>query len=1048
MPYNVFSPKCVHNMRRTAIFVMRDFRFSAGMRFQRTIYNFLVILASLVVTSSFYFLPEPVTSQRERIDPPFLDSSNAWVDSVYESLSRDERIAQLFMARAYSNKGQEHVESILKLIEKYNIGGLCFFQGGPVRQVNLTNLYQATSKTPLMVAQDFEWGLGMRLDSTLSYPRQMMLGAIQDEKLIYQMGLDIADQMKSIGVHMNLAPVLDVNNNPRNPVINSRSFGEDVQNVSIKGTTYFNGLQDGGVLCTAKHFPGHGDTESDSHYTLPVIPHSKKRLRSTEFYPFQEAIKAGLAGVMNAHLHLPALDSTSNLASSLSKNIVTGILKEEMGFKGLIVTDALDMAGADDFHEPGDLEVLAFEAGNDMLLIPSDVGKSISTIKKKIRNGEISWDRVEESCKKILAAKYWVGLHDTQVLETGQLYEDLHSDRYRTTQSRLVQASLTLVQNKDDILPLRRLDTLKLATVAIGSTVKNDFQEYIDLYAHATHFNIRRDASAESYIDLISRLDSFNLVIAGIHNTDMRVSNNYGITENSVLFLNMLSRLKPTIACVFANPYSLGDFSFGEKFAGLLMCYEDKKLVQQICPQLIFGGIPATGKLPVSSGKAYKSGAGINTTGKHRLRYGFAEEVGINSRQLYKADSIAMDAIQQKVMPGCQILAARNGLVFYHRAFGHHSYNRKDSVKKTDLFDVASITKIASTLPILMKLTEEGRFDVNDSLKNYMPALDTCDKGDLVIKDILSHQARLTPFIPFYYSTIEPMVKYEPLISRKLSSRFPYKLANHIYLNKNLRYVDSVYAQEYSEDFPVQVAENLYIKKTYRDSILLWIVNSELHKRKEYLYSDLGYYFFHRIIEDITGTPIEDYINDQLFQPLGAHYTGYLPLQRFSKTSIVPTENDLIFRRQLLQGYVHDPGAAMLGGVACHAGIFSNANDLAKIMQMYLNDGSYGGEQFIDPAILDLYKSSPNKRNGNRRGLGFDKPEMDYDKEGPTCQCVSASSFGHSGFTGTIAWADPESGIIYVFLSNRIHPDQDNPKLVEMNVRTKIQEVFHTAVIE
>jgi len=1048
MPYNVFSFKCVHNIIRTAIFAMSDFRFSVSMRFQRMIYNFLVILASLLITSSFNFIPEPLVSQKEKIDPPFLDSTNAWVDSVYESLSKDERIAQLFMVRAYSNKGQEHVESILKLINKYNIGGLCFFQGGPARQVNLTNLYQATSKTPLMVAQDFEWGLGMRLDSTLSYPRQMMLGAIQDEKLIYQMGLDIAAQMKSIGVHMNLAPVLDVNNNPKNPVINSRSFGEDVQNVSVKGIAYFKGLQDGGVLCTAKHFPGHGDTESDSHYTLPVIPHGKKRLWSTELYPFREAINLGLAGVMTAHLQLPALDSTSNLASSLSRNIVTGILKEEIGFKGLIVTDALDMAGADKYHNPGDLEALAFEAGNDMLLIPSDIGGSISTIRKKIRKGEISWGRVEESCKKILAAKYWVGLHDIKTLETKKLYEDLHRDEYRTTQSMLVKASLTLVRNQGDFLPVMRLDTLKLATVAIGSMVKNNFQNYIDLYAPATHFNIRRDAPAESFVNLMNRLDSFNLVIAGIHNTDMRVSENYGITENSVLFLNMLSRLKPTIACVFANPYSLGGSSFGDQFTGLLMCYEDSELAQQICPQLIFGGIPASGRLSVSSGKVYKSGAGITTTGNFRLRYGFPEEAGIDSRELYKADSIALDAIKQKVMPGCQVLAARNGLVFYHRAFGHHTYTRKDSVKNTDLYDIASITKIASTLPILMKLTEEGKFDVNDSLKNYMPDLDTCDKGDLVVKDILTHQSRLTPFIPFYYSTIQPMDKDEPLISRKLSRKFPYRLSNHIFLNKNLTYVDSVYAREYSEDFPVQVAEDLYINKSYRDSILLWIVNSELNGRKEYLYSDLGYYFFHPIIEDIMGIPIEKYISEQFFNPLGAHYTGYLPLQRFSKTSIVPTENDLVFRRQLLQGHVHDPGAAMLGGVACHAGIFSNANDLAKIMQMYLNGGRYGGEEFLDPAIIDLYNTPPNLRKGNRRALGFDKPEMDYDKEGPTCQCVSASSFGHSGFTGTLAWADPASGIIYIFLSNRIHPDQDNPKMVEMDVRTKIQEVFHRAVIE
>ncbi len=1047
MSDNVFCTICVHNMLR-AIFAMRDFRFSWSMRFQRTIYNFLVILASILVTSSFHFRPEFGHSQSERLDPPFLDSTNAWVDSVYESLSKDERIAQLFMVRAYSNKDPGHAESILKLIKKYNIGGLCFFQGGPVRQVKLTNLYQATAKTPLMISQDFEWGLGMRLDSALSYPRQMMLGAIQDERLIYQMGLDIAAQMRMIGVHMNLAPVLDVNNNPRNPVINSRSFGEDVQNVSLKGLAYFKGLQDGGVLCTAKHFPGHGDTDSDSHYTLPIIPHDAKHLWSTEFYPFQEAIHQGLTGVMIAHLHLPALDTTTNLASSLSKNIVTGILKEEMGFKGLVVTDALDMAAADKFHKPGDLEALAFEAGNDILMIPSDIGKAINAIRKKIRKGDITWDRVEESCKKILAAKYWVGLAEIKQLETGNLYENLHKNEYRLTQSRLVHAALTLVENKDDLIPVRRLDTLKIASVAIGSTDKNEFQEYIDLYLPATHFNIPGNAPADAFIKLLNKLDSFNLVIAGLHNTDMRVSRNYGISENSVLFLNMLSKLKPTIACVFANPYSLGRSSFGEQFAGLIMCYEDNDLTQRACPQLIFGGTPATGKLPVSSGEQYVSGAGITTRETFRLRYGLPEEAGIDSRQLYKIDSLALDAIQVKATPGCQILAARNGLVFYNKAFGYHTYSRKIPVKKTDLYDVASVTKIASTLPILMQLTQEGKFDVNDSLADYLPALDTCDKGDLLIKEILTHQARLIPWIPFYYSTIEPLDVDAPLISKKLSSRYPFKLSNHIYLNKNLTYMDSVYAREYSADFPVQVAENLFINKSYRDSLIHWIINSELLEKKEYLYSDLGYYFFHEIIEDLTGTPIETYVTDQFFKPLGASYTGYLPLLRFSNERIVPTENDLVFRRQLIQGYVHDPGAAMLGGVAYHAGIFSNTNDLAKIMQMYLNGGSYGGQQYIDPAIVDMYNSSPYLRKGNRRGIGFDKPEMDFEKEGPTCQCISASSFGHTGFTGTLAWADPESGILYVFLSNKIHPDQDNSKLVEMNVRTKIQEVIHAAVIE
>ena len=1027
---------------------MSDFRLPESMRFQRMMYGYLVILASLVVTSSFNFRPDPPAPQAGRINPPFLDSANAWVDSVYASLSMEERIAQLFMIRAYSDKGPEHVDDILDLIRQYNIGGLCFFQGGPARQVMLTNLYQAHARTPLIIAQDFDWGLGMRLDSTLVYPRQMMLGAIQDEQLIYQMGLDIAAQMKRIGVHMNLAPVLDVNNNPLNPVINSRSFGEDKHRVSRLGIAYFIGLQDGGILCAAKHFPGHGDTESDSHYTLPVIPHGRERLLSTELYPFRQAIHEGIAAVMTAHLHLPALDSTPNLASSLSGPIVSGLLKGEMGFEGLILTDALDMAGADQFHESGDLESLAFEAGNDMLLIPSDIGKTISTIQKKIRSGEIEGERLEESCRKILAAKYWAGLAGFRPLERDGLYVDLHRNALLVNRSRLVNASLTLVENKGDMIPLMGLDTLRLATVAIGTPEVNSFQETIDLYLPATHFNICKDAPAAEYIGLMNRLDSFNLVIAGVHDTDMRASRDYGITENSILFLNMLSRLKPTIACIFASPYSLGRSFFGDRFAGLLVCYEDTELARQACPQLIFGGIPARGRLPVTSGRVFVSGTGASTEGNLRLRYGLPEEVGIDSKPLYKVDSIALDAIRQKAMPGCQILAARDGLVFYHRAFGHHTYARKVPVRKTDLYDLASITKITSTLPILMRLTEEGKIHVDNSLKNYIPSLDTCEKGDLVIKEILTHQARLTPYIPFHYATIQPLDADEPLVSRSMSWEYPFRLSNHTYLNRTLAYVEGAYSPAYSDDFPLQVAEHLYLNETYLDSLWSWIVNSKMLRKKEYQYSDLGYYFLHRIIEDITGAPLEKYISDWLFEPLGARHMGYLPRQRFPKSSMVPTENDLVFRKQLLQGYVHDPGAAMLGGVACHAGVFSNANDLAKIMQMYLNGGSYGGSKFIEPEVLNLFNSSPYLRKKNRRGIGFDKPEMDDDEEGPACQCVSASSFGHTGFTGTMAWADPEAGIIYIFLSNRIHPDQDNPKLVDMDVRTKIQEVFHRAMIE
>ena len=1002
----------------------------------------LAILSPLLI-SSYHFTT--AGKQQESIDPAFLDAGAEWADSVYESLSRDERIAQLFMVRAYSNMGEEHTEAILKLIRKHNIGGLCFFQGGPVRQAKLVNLYQDEARTPLLISQDAEWGPAFRLDSIFAYPRQMTLGAVQDEEVIRQMGREVAAQLRMIGVNMNLAPVLDVNSNPRNPVIGARSFGEDADLVSRKGIAYMDGMLEGRILCVAKHFPGHGDTDKDSHHTLPLIKHSRERLWNTEMYPFREAIARGLPGIMTAHLEVPALDPAPDLASSLSGEIITGILKEELGFRGLIMSDALDMAGADMHHSPGELEARAFKAGNDILLIPSSVVKGISEIRREIRRGNLSWERVEESCKKILAAKYWAGIGHP--LELSALNERLNDNRFQATCSRLYRESLTLLDNRDNIIPLERLDTLRIATVAIGQSERNDFQKNIDLYLRTDHFNISREASSASYLELLEKLESYNLVIAGLHNTDIRATRDFGIMENSVLFLNRLSSIKPCIISIFASPYSLTRFNFGDKLMGLLMANEDKDLLQSLSAQLIFGGFPARGKLPVSASQEYGLGSGIITGEATRLSYGLPEEADVSSGLLYRIDSIALDAIRAKAMPGCQILAARDGLVFYHKSFGYHTYGRRDTVKWNDLYDVASITKITATLPVLMQLSQQGKFSVNDSLDQYLPWLDTCDKGDLLISDVLSHHAGLSPWIPFYYSTIEPMDADEDLISKKLSRNYPFRLAGHIFLNKNLKYVEGAYAGEYSEQYPVQVAGGLFLNRDYHDSIMHRIINSELREDKEYLYSDLGYYFLCPIAEKLTGMPLEDYTLEQFYRPLGASYTGFHPLGRFPAGQITPTENDLVFRKQLLRGYVHDPGAAMLGGVAGHAGIFSNANDLAKIMQMYLNGGQYGGIEFIADSIIDRYNTCIHCEEGNRRGIGFDKPETDYEKEGPTCQCVSPASFGHSGFTGTLVWADPETGILYVFLSNKIHPDQDNPGLVEMDVRTNIQQVLHDALI-
>jgi beta-N-acetylhexosaminidase len=984
---------------------------------------------------------------RHQTDPPFLDTSSLWVDSVFNSLSLNEKIAQMIMIPAYSDRDQAYEKEVINLIEKYKVGGIVFFQGGPVRQAIMTDHFQAATKTPLLIAMDAEWGLGMRLDSTLVYPRQMMLGAIQDNDLIYQMGHDIALQLKRIGVNINFAPVVDINSNPNNPVINSRSFGEIPENVILKGLAYMQGMQDNGLLCTAKHFPGHGDTESDSHLTLPVIPYSIDRLREVELRPFRECILNGISGVMAAHLFIPSLDSTPGRASSLSFNIITNLLQSELGFKGLIFTDAMNMKAVSEHYQPGVMEVLAVQAGVDIMVMPPDIPKTIQSIRREIRKGTISVDEINRRCRKILAAKKWAGLDQYKPSDISGMYEYLNSNVFKSLQYSLVENSITVVKNSSELIPVKCLDTLRIASIAFNEESVNTFQQFLELYTAVDHFQVNVDSGKIDSDSLLDLLEPYNLIIAGIHRTDMRVTRNYGISDATFSLIDTIAKKKCLILNLFANPYNLSRIGEKDRMGAIVVGYEDNFLTQMFTAQLIFGGIPARGRLPVSAGQDFIAGNGISTGERVRLKYSLPESAGIDSRMLYKIDSLASSAIEQKAIPGCQILAARNGTVFYHKAFGYQTYEKKRPVLLTDIYDIASISKITGTLPSLIRLTDRGKLNVDSTLSAYLPWLDTCDKGDLVIKDVLTHCSGLIPFIPFYYYTIEPLDPDDDLISNKLSPRYPFQLSESVYLNKNLKYRDNVYSDTFSEDYPYQVAGRLFLNKMYRDSIYFWSINSPLSGKKEYKYSDVGYYFFQQIIEELTDTSLYSYVYHNLYKPLGVNLTGYIPLKRFPKDRIAPTENDLYFRRQLLQGYVHDPGTAMMGGIAGHAGVFSNANDLAKIMQMYVQKGVYGGRRYFSEATFDLYNTCIYCNEGIRRGLGFDKPELDPEKEGPVCPSASSNSFGHSGFTGTLAWADPDYGIVYVFISNRVYPDQSNSRLYDLSTRTLIQQVIYDAVI-
>jgi beta-glucosidase-like glycosyl hydrolase/CubicO group peptidase (beta-lactamase class C family) len=946
--------------------------------------------------------------------PQFYIAGSKWADSVLSKMTLDEKIGQLFMVAAYSNKDSNHVKQIIKLIEKYNIGGLIFFQGGPVRQANLTNLYQSKSKIPLMIGIDAEWGLRMRLDSTIRFPKQTTLGALQNDTLIYAMGAEIARQSKRLGVHINFAPVVDINSNPNNPVIGNRSFGENKFLVTRKSLAYMLGLQNNKVLACAKHFPGHGDAAEDSHYTLPVLNHPLHRFDTLELFPYKKLLAMGVSSVMIAHLQIPAINDT--LPASLSKKIITDILKNQMHFAGLIFTDALNMKAVSNLYKPGELEVLALAAGNDVLLFSEDVPRAFESIKEAINKKTLSIDRINESVRKILIAKKWLGLDNYRKIETNNLWKDLNNNYAKALNHKLFESSITLLENKNFLLPLKKTDTLKIALINFGDTAQNLFYNTLKKYIALDAFNIPLKPKASEITTLLEKVKTYNLYICAIYPHN-KTTEKYGITDELTALINKLNLKSTLCAVLFGNPYALQYLKGSTLYDALLVTYENTPEAKSVAAQTIMGGNTCHAKLPVSVSQWHCLGDGEIIHNEVRFKYVLPEYLGIRSDDLNLVDSIAINGIKEKAYPGCQILAAKKGIVFYYKSFGYHTYDSTRAVVNTDVYDLASVTKILATTAALMKLNDEEKFSLDKNLGYYLPEiLDSSVYAKLVIRKILAHEAGLISWIPFYLKT----------------------------LDKNNNFKPQYYSNTRTDSFNIKVAENLYLLSSIKDSIFKEIKNTPLRKKNNYLYSDLGYYFIKEIIEKITKQSLDKYVDSVFYKPLGLHTLTYNPLNKIEKHNIIPTEDDKIFRKQLIHGYVHDQGAAMCGGVGGHAGLFGNANDVAVMMQMYLNYGTYGGERYLSKKVIKEYTRCQFCPS-NRRGAGFDRPTMMNDK-GPTCNCVSADSFGHTGFTGITVWADPGEDIVFVFLSNRSHPVGDNPKILSMNIRTRIQQQIYNAI--
>ncbi len=936
---------------------------------------------------------------------------DAKIEQYLDRMTLDEKIGQLFWIDVFSNKGRAEIEETKRLIQDFHVGGIIWFRDtkkstSPSQQLRYTNELQLSSKYPLIVSIDGEWGLNMRLDSTIQYPRQLELGAIQDNQLIQEFGLEVGNQLKYMGIHFNFAPVVDVNNNPYNPVINDRSFGEDKYNVAAKGIAYMKGMHQAGILCTAKHFPGHGDTNVDSHKDLPVINHNLTRLHDTELYPFQQMIQHRVGGIMVAHLSLPAIDPSPNRPATLSKKIVHDLLQTQLHFDGLIVTDAMNMQGVAKHYPSGIAEVEALKAGNDILLYSNDVPLAINAIKSALTHGELTEQRIDQSLRKILSAKRWLGiLEEAQQIPASNITSYINRPQARLLNKKVREQSITLVKNEEYRLPYTDLSAYNFATVGIDDGSRTPFQDALSPYTKMDHFSISINASDSEYQKLFQQLSNYNQVLVGLVPGSRYKNKSFGISPSAINFLNQLEHQNKLVLSVFGNPYSLEKFS---TYRHLILGYEGDPINQRATAEMIFGALPFKGKTPVAVTNI-PFGTGTITPGNARLIYGQPEDFGLSSSQFYKIDSIAQDAINMGAAPGMVVLISKDNKVVYNRAYGYHTYNKRVPMQKDDIFDLASITKIAASLPAIMHEYDQGSITMKHTIGNLFPEYANSNKASMKIGEILNHTSGLKSWIPFYKNTV---------YGGRLSTIYRTTPANGY----------------------VQVANNIYILKNYeKDTILTKITESPNGTRGRYVYSDMGFYYFKNYFERKYQKPYDQYIDELFYRRVGFPSFTYNPLNKFPKNRIVPSERDTYFRNQTLQGYVHDMGAAMQGGVGGHAGLFGSANDLAIYMQLLLNEGSYGNVQYFSPSTVRYFTKQYN--NNSRKGIGFDKPEKRPNKgDGPTCKEASADTFGHTGFTGTFAFADPQNQLSVIILSNRTYPSMENRKLITHGVRPKIQE--------
>lgn len=991
-----------------------------------------VILLFLFYTLSILWCQaqvKPIITYRLQRD----EACQAWVDSVFNKMNTQEKIGQLFIYTIAPTQTQANLNLLNQAVSTHKVGGLLFSGGELSNQAFLTNEAQKKAKVPLMITFDGEWGLAMRLKNTPRFPRNGILGAIQENHLIFDYGKEVARQCRELGVHVNFAPVADVNINPKNPVINTRSFGESPENVADKVVLYGSGLESGGVLSVSKHFPGHGDTETDSHHSLPYLPFNKNRLDSVELYPFKRAIDAGLGGIMVGHLEIPELEPQKGLPSSLSRNIVTGLLKEELGFKGLIFTDALAMKGA----AAKNSSLQALKAGNDMVLAPSlQIKKEIEAVVKALNSGEITQQEIDEKCRKVLTFKYALGLAKEQKIKLSGLEQRINTPEAEALIKKLHQAAVVLLTDQKELLPLP--DELeKLAWVHMGEKgAEQLIKKQLPASMRIENFSMADYGTQEKQQQLIDSLSSYRRIV--ITATDPSVTN------HTSFFNNLPSEL-PVIVLLLTDkkPFERIASSL-QKVSTLVWGQSNRTEVKEIIGQALMGDAVLTGRLPFSIDAFFKAGQGIDLL-LHKPYKTLPKELGFNEKILSEIDSIALDAIQQGAFPGCQILVLKEGIKVYDKSFGTQTGGNSPRITPESMYDIASLTKTSATLLAMMKLYDKGLYNLSDKISQYLPYLRNTDKANITIQELLFHESGLIPSLPIYLEMVDQESYPGRLLRGNRSANHTVRLGSSTWGNPNFKFKKEWVSSTETDPFLWPLGDKLWLNYNSKQLVLDKIVDSTL-RTQTYRYSCLGFILLHQMIEQLVNMPMDQFLYQEFYHPMGLKHIAYQPLKYFPKELIVPSNLDRFLRKTTVQGVVHDELAAFMGGVSGNAGLFANATDIAAIHQMLLDQGVWKGKRYLSEETCRLFTKTTSRKS--RRGLGFDKPTQPTTlAANPCAEEAPLSTYGHTGFTGTCAWVDPDNDLVYVFLSNRTYPNVYPNKLYRLNIREKIQKTIYQAFI-